>query len=210
MINDKKENKALVFLILAGISIFILFFMIAAAHYPGGSNFNSTSVGYSWKENFWCELLGQSAKNSMPNSSRPYALTGMICLSVGVSAFWWLVTQDLFRNRSIKLAVRSFGILSMILSSFIFSHYHDLFIFGSVISGSIAFIFLFNELWKRNKIIPFTSGITFLVLIFINCFIYLTGFGELWLPSLQKLTFLYTLIWISYISISYNQLRYES
>lgn len=206
----ESENKFFVLLTIAGITTFVLFFVIAASLYPGGSNFDPASIGYSWKENFWCELLGHSAKNSMPNAARPFALTGMIGLSVGVSSFWYLITQGLFRNNTINLVVRYFGIISMILSSFIFTIYHDLFIFGSVITGSVAFSLLFNELWQRERFIQFATGITFLLLIFINCFIYLTQIGENALPLLQKLTFLYTLIWIAYMSINHKKIRHES
>ena len=193
-----------------GISLFALFFILAASNYPGGSNLNPNSIGYGWKENFWCELLGHSAKNSTPNAARPYALTGMISLSIGVSSFWYLMTQNLFRNNTINLVVRSFGIMSMFLSSFIFTIYHDLFIFGSVITGSVALFFLFRELWKRERFIQFATGITFLIMIFINCFIYLTEIGENALPLLQKLTFIYSLSWIVYMSINHKKISYES
>jgi hypothetical protein len=100
--------------------------------------------------------------------------------------------------------------MSMFLSSFIFTIYHDLFIFGSVITGSVALFFLFRELWKRERFIQFATGITFLIMIFINCFIYLTEIGENALPLLQKLTFIYSLSWIVYMSINHKKISYES
>jgi hypothetical protein len=206
----ERVNRIFVFLTLVGISTFILFFVIAASHYPGGSNFDPSSIGYSWKENFWCELLGHSAKNSMPNAARPYALTGMIGLSIGVSSFWYLITQGLFPNKALNLVTRAFGIISMFLSSFIFTIYHDLFIFGSVITGSFAFFLLFRQFWQRSQYLFFISGMTFMIMILANCFIYLTDIGETVLPSLQKLTFLYTLFWIVYMSINHKKIRHES
>lgn len=206
----ESENKIFVFLTIAGITTFVLFFVIAASFYPGGSNFDPSSIGYSWKENFWCELLGRSAKNSMPNTARPFALIGMIGLSVGVSSFWFFITGLLYQKGTLKLLVRSCGILSMIFSSFISTVYHDLFIFASVITGSVAFFLLFNSLWQRANYAYFISGIAFMILIFANCFIYLTNIGEFVLPSLQKLTFLTSLSWIVYLSISFKKLRHES
>lgn len=204
-----KSHKFKVALTLAGISSFFLFFFLASMYYPGGSNFNTKSVGYNWSENFWCELLAKSAKNSMPNEGRPLALIGMISLSIGVSSFWILISKELFQNNKSGLIVRSLGVISMIFSSFIYTDYHDYFIMGSVASGTIAFGLLFYELKKRSWNLIFFTGIFFLFLIMMNCFIYISEIGEIYLPLLQKFTFIFTLLWIVFTVLRTKGMNHE-
>jgi hypothetical protein len=194
-------------IILGGILVFILFYFIGTFFYPGGSNFNSNTIGYKWNYNYWCELLGEYAKNGEPNNARPFGFIGMLGLAFGVSSFWYFIPEKILEDDFTMRLTSVTGIVSMILSAFIFTNLHDIVIYGAVVSGSIAFILLFYGIYKSHKRILFFSGLFCLLLIMINCFIYLTNLGIDHLPSLQKFTFLATLLWISRISFIFSTLN---
>ena len=61
---------------ISGIILFIIFYFIAALHYPGGSNFDQHQAGFKWSTNYWCELLGYNAKNGQHNKQDPSVLFG--------------------------------------------------------------------------------------------------------------------------------------
>ena len=200
---ERTKNKAFwLFPIIGGILLFIVFFVLAAFHYPGGSNFNTASLGYSWKLNFWCELLGEHAKNGEINHARPFAFTGMISLSFGVSAFWYTIPKNISKKGWIVISTSLAGILSMLFSSFIYTSFHDSLIYAAVICGSVSFSLLFYSLYKGGKKFFLLTGGICLLLVFINCFIYISNSGIQFLPSIQKVTFILILSWISMLSVS--------
>ena len=187
-------------MIIGGIALFIIFFFIGTFFYPGGSNFDVHTSGYRWNYNYWCELLGEYAKNGQPNEARPFGFVGMISLAFGVSCFWYFIPKKIFQEGTLRHISSFAGVLSMILSAFIFTDLHDEVIYAAVISGTLSFVTLFYGLFKLGKRGLFYAGIFCLSLILLNCFIYLTEIGIGYLPSLQKFTFLLTLLWISRIS----------
>lgn len=189
--------------IVTGILLFVVFFILAAMHYPGGSNYDTSSIGYKWNLNYWCELLGDYSKSGVPNTARPYGFVGMVTLALGVSTFWYAVPKRIHRNKLVASITSVAGILSMFFSAFIFTPLHDLVIFSAVLCGSVSFILLFYGILKTGSKIHFFSGVICLLMIITNCFIYITEIGINHLPSLQKITFLFTLSWIVLIGFHY-------
>jgi hypothetical protein len=182
---------------IGGILFFIFFFLLAAAHYPGGSNANLHAKGFSWMNNYWCELLGENAKNGEANTGRTYGLIGMVILSISISIFWWNIPTVVYeKNHIIRGFMRYCGILSMVFASLIFTNWHDAIIYIAVISGTIAFSLLFYELFRNKRDILSYFGVICLGFIFANCLIYMSDFGIDFLPQLQKITFGITLLWI--------------
>lgn len=189
--------------IVVGILLFVLFFVLAAINYPGGSNFDPNSVGYKWNLNYWCELLGNYSKSGIPNTARPYGFVGMVSLAIGVTTFWYAVPKKIHTNQLLASINSISGILSMFFSAFIFTSMHDLVIYSAVFCGSISFVLIFFGIFKSGSRLHFLSGTICLGLILSNCFIYITNIGINHLPSLQKITFLLTLSWIVLISFHY-------
>ncbi len=196
-------NSFYLTLTISGIISFVLFFTVAAIHYPGGSNLHPDSVAYAWSENYWCDLLSAHSKNHSINHSRPYALVAMISLTIGISAFWLGISQHFFNQNWKRNSIRFLGLISMLSSTFLFSKYHDIFVSISVIFGVIAFVPVFEELRKRELFLEYIWGYLFVLLILLNCFIYVTKIGETQLASLQKLTFILSLSWIFFTSFKF-------
>ncbi len=55
--------------------------------YPGGSQVDVNSKGFSWINNYWCNLLNENAISGQHNPGRPIALTGMAVLCFSLSFF---------------------------------------------------------------------------------------------------------------------------
>jgi hypothetical protein len=185
------------FISIGGILLFVVFFLLAAAHYPGGSNANLHEIGFNWMNNYWCELLGENAKNGLRNLARPYAMTGMIILSISVSIFWWNIPTIVFEKSGlIRDIMRYCGIFSMFFSALIFTDWHDGIIYAAVITGAVSFTLLFYELFRNKRDFLSYFGVVCLGLIFMNCIIYVSNYGIEYLPLIQKFTFAITLFWI--------------
>jgi hypothetical protein len=196
---------------IGGMLLFVVYFLLAAYYYPGGSNANLHANGFSWMNNYWCELLGENAKNGMRNLARPYAMTGMISLSISVTIFWWNIPTIVFeKSRLIREIMRYCGMLSMFFSALIFTEWHDGIIYAAVISGAVSFTLLFYELFRNKRDILSYFGVVCLGFIFMNCIIYISNFGIGYLPLIQKITFAITLIWIILVILQLKKHSYLS
>jgi hypothetical protein len=192
---------------ISGIILFIIFYFIAALHYPGGSNFDQHQAGFKWSTNYWCELLGYNAKNGQHNTARPFGLSGMFILSLSISFFWINLPQMIPMKNWMNGALQFSGTLSMVFALFIFTHYHDFFIFMAVLSGSTAFSLTILGLYENHFKGFLYLGIICLILILVNNLIYLSGFYIEDLPIIQKFTFLIVLLWISLICLRFINLH---
>jgi hypothetical protein len=62
---------------LFGTLIYLLLYIVATFFYPGGSQVDKNSFGFSWAQNYWCNLLNENAINGQHNSARPIAIAAM-------------------------------------------------------------------------------------------------------------------------------------
>lgn len=186
-----------------GLILFIILYFIAAQYYPGGSNFDKQQPHFNWTSNYWCELLGRNAKNGQPNTARPIGISAMIILTISVSIFWWNLPKLIPMKKWMNEALKFSGVLAMILSSFIFSNYHDVVIYLSVLFGTIALSLTLFGLYSNKLYRYFFWCIICVILIFLNNIIYLTNFMITSLPIIQKLTFAIMFLWIGLLSLSY-------
>ena len=201
MIEKVRNKKHWPFLTLTGIALYIILYIIATRYYPGGSNFDKKQIGFHWSTNYWCELLGEYSKNGFINKARPFALVGMIFLSLSISLFWIQLPNSLSLTKISNRTIQLCGALSMVFFSLIFTKYHDLFIGLAVIFGAIAFVFTIYGFYKVGYSKIYLFGSICLILVAINNVIYLFDFQLIYLPIIQKITFLSIFGWIISITI---------
>jgi hypothetical protein len=72
---------------LFGTIVFVCLYLLAAAYYPGGSQADPNAKGFSWLNNYWCNLLNENAMNGQHNSARPMAVTAMAVLGLTLAGF---------------------------------------------------------------------------------------------------------------------------
>ncbi len=195
------NNKWLIWIPTGGICVFVGLYLLAASMYPGGSNVDQTAEGFSWINNYWCDLLSKWAKNGQPNPASSIAIAAMTMLCLALSAFWYLVPRLMRTGEQHYRIVQFSGIGSMLLAIFVFSNYHDFIILLAVVLGIVALSGTYVALYRSKSFRLLGFGITCLLMIIANSYIYYSKNGIQILPLLQKVTFLLYLLWIFLINI---------
>jgi hypothetical protein len=185
-----------------GIVIFILMYLIAASLYPGGSQVDKNSIGFSWLHNYWCNLLNEQGMNGQYNPGQPVAILAMCILCWSISICWYMFPKKMTHNKTIQIATQTSGILSMISALFLFSAInHDLVTSISAIFGFIAIAGLFIILYRKKNRALFFFGLWNLILIALNNFVYYNEGYIIYLPVIQKISFVSILGWIGWLNL---------
>ena len=178
-----------------GIIIFLLVYIVATWYYPGGSDADRYSKGFSWLHNYWCELLAPTTKSGQVNTSRPVALAGFILLDL-VLMLCWLQASFLFPRRAPGgIVLAASGLLSGIALWFLSSPSHDIIINISGGFGLLAISLTLAGLIRWKFYAAFSLGIICILLFFLNTYIYYTGTWFDALAVVQKISFAAFLGW---------------
>lgn len=197
----KHDRHSIIFLFpIVGFIAFLCFFYLATTYYPGGSQFNHQSIGYSWEHNYWCNLLYRNALNGQYNYARKIAIVAMLCLNSSVAGFWFAFPNTAKLNVSSKQLIQASGILSMFIATFISSKFHDTIILLASLFGTIALIGTLYVLLKLQWKILFYLGVLNISLVGLNFLFYFNDYLIYFLPVLQKITFITFLSWFSTMS----------
>ena len=201
----KQTNKAKSILVLTpifGTIIFVVLYVIATMLYPGGSQVDKNAVGFSWTNNYWCNLLNEYAMNGQPNPAKPVAMAGMFVLCLTLAFFWLLFPGKIGLDRSLTLAIQISGMLAMIIAFFLFTNNnHDLVTNLASIFGLIATGGTFVGLYKTKWFGLFAFGLLNILLVALNNYVYYTKGMIVYLPVIQKISFAGFLIWVCCIDI---------
>jgi hypothetical protein len=203
----QRQFRFLQLLPLLGSVVFVLLYFIASLYYPGGTYLNKSFVGFSWTQNFWCNLLNETAINGEPNPARPIALTGMVVLCFTLMAFWYLFPLQAGFAKRERYTIQASGFIAMIIGSFIFTRLHDNVINAAGLFGLIALTGTLQGLKKLGWRKLFYMGLFVVVLIALNNLLYYKKSLMYYLPVVQKITFLYFLLWICFINIRWVCVR---
>lgn len=188
---------------LIGTIIFIVLYFIATLYYPGGSQVDKNSIGFSWINNYWCNLLNQNAMNGQHNPAKPIAMGAMFTLCLSLSFFWIVFPYQLKTGKNPKYLIQISGTLSMLVAFLLFTDInHDVITDVASFLGLIATIGTFIELYKTRWFVLFTFGLLNILLVGINNYVYFTKGLIIYLPVVQKISFATFLIWICCIDIN--------
>ena len=202
---DKAKNILILTPILGSV-IFVVFYVVATLLYPGGSQVDKNSIGFSWTNNYWCNLLNDKAINGQHNPAKPIAMTGMFVLCLTLSFFWFLFPRHINLNRKLKLAIQISGTIAMTIAFFLFTNInHDLVINLAAMFAAIAIIGTFIGLYKIRWFGLFTFGLLNILLVGLNNYVYYTKGLIVYLPVIQKISFATFLIWVCCIDIKLYQ-----
>ncbi len=202
MIKSTGKTKIIwVLLPIFGSLAFLCLYFIAALFYPGGSQVDKYAKGFSWINNYWCNLLDENAMNGKHNSGRPAALTAMLVLCVTLSFFWYQTPRYYNWGKFNKVVVQLTGTSAAAVAMFLFAGWHDLIINIAGALGSIALISTLIGFYKSKCYRLFLFGIANLLLIVLNNYVYYSKGLIIYLPVIQKISFSSFLIWVCCISI---------
>ena len=179
-----------------GIFLFIILYLVATFFYPGGSQEDKTIKGFSWLNNYWCDLLSEKAKNGYDNTARPIAIISWIVLCFSLSVFWYFLPMLFSINEKSKNVIRFFGLAATAIAVFLFTSLHDIVIQSAGLLAFIAFIAVFAGLYKTRLYWFFYTGIFCFLLMGLNYGIMVGNTFISYLPLIQKITFIIVLAWI--------------
>lgn len=179
-----------------GILLFCGLYVYATYLYPGGSQADENSVGFSWVHNYWCNLTNEISINGESNPASPIAISAMAVLCISLMLFFIQFAQVFSKDIRWKRIISLSGIGSMSFAMFIFTSYHDLMTTLSSVFGVFVVIGIIKEIYTRSNRFYKLTGLGCILLLGLNNFIYYTQYGLEYLPLLQKITFAIVLLWI--------------
>jgi len=198
-----KAKNIWVLIPICGAIIFFVLYVVATLLYPGGSQVDKNSIGFSWVNNYWCNLLNDRSINGQPNPAKPVAMTGMFILCLTLAFFWFLFPRHIYLNNKLKLSIQISGILAMSIAFLLFTNIkHDLVINLASTFGLIATVGTFIGLYKIKWFGLFAFGLLNILLVALNNYFYYTKELIVYLPVIQKISFSTFLIWICCIDIN--------
>lgn len=208
VVYSKNTNPNILLLPLWGMGVFILFYIIAALNYPGGSWLFRKKKGFSFWNNYLCDLLDVYAISGELNSARSYAIIALGFLCAGL--FWlWFYLPRLFDNRSTNQSIMQIsGLLSLITVVFLAFGDHDKVVRIAGFFAVIAFVTASIELFKAGHKNLFLLGVLGLLVFLFNYYIYETRVFIALLPVIQKGTFILFISWFVCLDVAlYRKLR---
>ncbi len=192
-----------VLLPLVGMVLFVVLYVLAAIDYPGGSWIVREQEGFSFWNNYLCDLLDFKAINGELNTARFLARSslGILCTSL---ILLWYYLPALFLKKNTNLVVMWLaGILALLTTMFLAAGTHDIIVRIAGFFAVVAFISCFIELYKANYLSLLFWGIVCLLIFLVNYYIYETGIFIRSLPVVQKVTFICFIVWFSFLDISF-------
>ncbi len=180
----------------AGICLFFVLFWYSTTIYPGGSQSDFRAEGFAWRHNYWCELMNSKAMNGKTNPAMPYAVAGIVFLSIGLAGFFYMLPAFCSCRPEEVFTARYAAILATGCASLLFTDYHDLMLAGFSIFTLITLLAGLTILYN-NKLKKFCiAGIAALLMIQANNLMYYLRLRVDLLPLVQKATIILTLLWI--------------
>jgi len=111
--------------VLIGVTISLVFLVIAISIYPGGSVFDRNSIGFDWTKNFISNLFGAKALNGAENNSKMWAYLGMILLPFSYAIFFFNISKKI-PDRNAGYILKYGGVANIVCMFLIVTPLHDL------------------------------------------------------------------------------------
>jgi protein-S-isoprenylcysteine O-methyltransferase Ste14 len=180
---------------------FVVLYAVAAWLYPGGTKADPNRTGFSFVDNYWCDLLDDVTYGGHPNRARPVAILATLVLSAGMGVLWSSVPV-LCPGRPRRAGVaRVCGVASAIMTPFIATSFHDLAIDLAGLLGSVAFVATMSALGQRAGRALGVLAAVALALSVVDYVLWRTHLGLAFLPLVQKGAFATFLGWLFVVGL---------
>ena len=173
----------------------LVLFTIAATRYPGGSQKDSHSIGFNWKNNYLCNLFSPKAVNGENNGSRYWAVPGMLLLCAGIAVFYIRFSKSIPSKSSASI-IKYCGVVSVLILFFVVTPLHDP---ATSISATLALIAIFYTtiyVFKTKFVALKILSVVYMLMLYLTIYIYYSGNLLDMLPTMQKLLFLIEASWM--------------
>jgi hypothetical protein len=198
------NNKFQLVLPIAGIIVFAFLYVLASLQYPGGSQADPQSMGFSWMKNYFCNLLNETAINGKSNLGQPFALASLLVLALSLALFWWSFPNYLPLSQFQTKMIRITGVSSMVIACLLITPInHDLITNTASLFGLIAILISMWALYQNKQMAIVVFGLFNLVLVLVNNWLYYDASLIKYLPFVQKISFASVLIWFIWINLNW-------
>lgn len=147
-------------------------------------------------------MLNEIAIDGRHNTARPIAMAAMFVLCLTLAIFWYIFPKQADLKKSIRLVIQISGTLAMTTGMFLFTDRHDIIVNIASFCGLVATVGTFIGIHKLKWTKLFWLGIFNLALVALNNILYYGDGLKLYLPVVQKITFLFFILWICMIAIN--------
>jgi hypothetical protein len=187
---------------LAGMVLFVLFYLIAADRYPGGSWAYPSQEGFSWADNYLCDLLDTRAVNGELNPGRHWARAALGVLCAGLLLLWYQLPGLMNASPLLKTLVRLSSAAAFGTTVFLSAGTHDLTVRLAGVFGLVALLSAVAGLWQNGRRGMSLLGGWCIGIFLLNYAIYESGGFIQALPGIQKITFASFLAWFAWMDMA--------
>lgn len=186
---------------LAGMALFVVFYLLAAWRYPGGSWVEPAREGFSFRYNYLCDLLDTRAVGGALNAGRYWARASLGVLCAGL-CYLWLHLPALSGGPSWNRHLMRLSALAALGTTvFLSAGTHDVTVRIAGSFGGLALVSAIAGLWLGGRRGSALFGTWCLAVFLLNYALYETGSYLRALPLIQKVTFLSFIGWFAWLDL---------
>jgi hypothetical protein len=192
---------------LVSVVAFAVSYVIAAVLFPGGTRAEPMRVGFSFRDNYWCDLLDTTTYGGRPNPASPIALVATVVLALGFAALSWTLPA-LFRSAKIRgWIVRCAGVASALVTPLIATPHHDVVVNVAAACGAITLVVTMTVVRAREGRAVLLLGLAAFASAALNFVLWRTGYLLTIIPLVQKGAFAAFLAWVFVIARRVRNVR---
>ncbi len=186
---------------LGAMALFVVFYLLAAWHYPGGSWVEPGREGFSFRNNYLCDLLDTRAVGGALNTGRYWARASLGVLCAGL-CYLWVYLPALAGGPAWNRPLMRLGALAALVTTvFLSAGTHDITVRIAGGFGGLALVSAIVGLWQGGRRVAALFGAWCLVVFLLNYALYETGSYLRALPLIQKVTFLSFIGWFAWLDL---------
>lgn len=189
------------------IAVYFVLFFVAAEMYPGGSQADLKSTGFSWVHNYWCELMNHEAMNGQPNPGASLAIIAMIFAGSAVGIFFYRLPLYCRATDAQARVIRVSAALTGGSGVLLFGDFHNPALLCFSLAGLITFVTALVILVKNGHRWFFAAGLTAVLLTQINNVMYYLRLGVQHIPWFQKIAIAAALLWVAFMNAFFVRLK---
>ncbi len=186
---------------LASLGLFVLLYLLAAWHYPGGSWVEPGQEGFSFRYNYLCDLLDTRAVGGALNGGRYWARLSLGVLCVGLLYLWAYLPALAGGPPWNRQLMRASALVALGTTVFLSAGTHDITVRIAGFFGGLALLSAIAGLWMGGRRGASFFGGWCLAVFLLNYALYETGSYLRALPLIQKVTFLSFIGWFAWLDL---------
>lgn len=205
--NLKKSSLIIPF---SGLILFGVLTTVAILFYPGGNRFEPAAMGYSFFDNFWCDLLDKITHRGEPNAGRPFAVLANIIFPLSMIPLWIEIPNKYAPSFRLMRATQVFGIGAMFTAALVFSPFHDNMIILNSITLGPALLLLTYFYFKAKKRVLLSLMLVPTILACLNFSFWFLQVNVRFVPAGQKFALFGFLIWVGAAVLDLRRTGFKS